>query len=260
MNILLVEDSPTDRMVLHNKLRRAFPHVRFWVAGEAYQFSEYLKEEHCDVAITDYWLGWSDGLSVLQRVRLRWPRSKVVMLTGNGSEEIVAEALRHGLFQYLLKPYGFEDLVTVTRAALDARRVEVQHELLDSIFGSLIDGVFSVDASGTITSWNRAAEQIFGHPRSEIVGQRLDILLPPSLRDETRRLHELVLGGEAVSELDVVRLRRDGSAAHLTITLAPIRSNGSGIAGIVCVARARHPGRPAAHERPHEVHPEQVRH
>jgi PAS domain S-box-containing protein len=260
MNILLVEDSPTDRMVLHNRLRRALPNMRFWVAGEAYQFSEYLKEENCDVTITDYWLGWSDGLSVLQRVRQRWPRSKVIMLTGNGSEEIVAEALKHGLFQYLLKPYGVEDLVTVTRTALEARRYEEQHALLDSIFDSIVDGVFSVDPSGVITSWNRAAEQMFGHPGSEIVGQRFDVLLPPSLCDETRRLHDLVLGGEAIPELEVVRLRRDGSAAHLTITLTPIRSNGSGITGIVCVAHARHPGRSTAREEPAAVHADQVRH
>jgi PAS domain S-box-containing protein len=260
MNILLVEDSPTDRMVLHNRLRRAFPNLRFWVAGEAYQFAEYLMADHCDVAVTDYWLGWSDGLSVLQRVRERWPRSKVIMLTGNGSEEIVAEALRHGLFQYLLKPYGYEDLVRVTRTALEARRYEEQHALLDSIFGSIVDGVFSVDTSGTITSWNRAAEEIFGHPASEIVGQRLDVLLPPGLRDETGKLHQVVLGGATIPELDVVRLRRDGSAAHLTITLTPIRSNGAGIIGIVCVARARHPGRAAALEIPSELHTDQVRH
>jgi PAS domain S-box-containing protein len=260
MNILLVEDSPTDRMVLHSRLRRAFPNMRFWVAGEAYQFAEYLKENNCDVAITDYWLGWSDGLSVLQRVRQRWPRSKVIMLTGNGSEEIVAQALRHGLFQYLLKPYGFEDLVTVTRAALEARRYEEQHEVLDSIFDSLIDGVFSVDVSGTITSWNRAAEELFGHPASEIVGQRFDVLLPAGLSDETGKLHQAVLGGEAIPELEVVRLRRDGSAAHLSVTLAPIRSNGAGITGIVCVARARHPGRAAALETSSELHTDQVRH
>jgi PAS domain S-box-containing protein len=260
VNILLVEDSPTDRMVVHNKLRRALTGTRFWVAAEAYQFSEYLKQESCDVTITDYWLGWADGLSVLQRVRQRWPRCKVIMLTGNGSEEIVAEALKHGLFQYLLKPVGFDELVTVARAALEARRLEERHELLDSIFGSMTDGIFSVNSAGTITSWNRAAEQIFGHPASEIVGQRIDVLLPSGLREETIKLHNLVLGGEAIPELDVVRLRRDGSAAHLTITLSPIRSNGRAINGIVCVARTRHPTGPPARGAAPVVHIDQVRH
>ncbi len=260
MNILLVEDSPTDRMVVHSKLRRALPGSRFWIAGEAYQFSEYLKQETCDVVITDYWLGWADGLSVLQRVRERWPGCKVIMLTGNGGEEIVAQALKHGLFQYLLKPVGFEELIAVTRNALDACRREERQELLNSIFASMTDAIFSVDGAGTITSWNRAAEQIFGHPASEIVGRRFDLLLPDSLREETLKLHNLVLGGEAIPELDVVRLKRDGSAAHLKITLSPIRLNGRGIAGLVCVARARHPGQPATRDASPEAHAEQVRH
>ncbi len=260
MNILLVEDSPTDRIVVHSKLRRALPDSRLWVAGEAYQFSEYLKQESCDVVITDYWLGWADGLSVLQRTRQRWPRCKVIMLTGNGGEEIVAQALKYGLFQYLLKPVGFDDLIAATRNALEVRRHEDRHELLDSIFKSVTDGMFSVDRAGMITSWNRAAEQIFGHPASEIIGRRFDVLLPDSLREETLKLHDLVLGGEAIPELDVVRLRRDGSAAHLTITLSPIRLNGRGIAGIACVARMRHPGHAPVRDIPTEAHAEPIRH
>ncbi len=73
----------------------------------------------CDVVITDYWLGWSDGLSVLQQVRERWPRVRVIMLTGNGGEEVVAGAFKHGLHQYLLKPDGFEDIVPVVRTAFE---------------------------------------------------------------------------------------------------------------------------------------------
>jgi DNA-binding NarL/FixJ family response regulator len=40
--------------------------------------NEHLKRDGCDIVITDYWLGWSDGLSILQRVRERWPRSRVI--------------------------------------------------------------------------------------------------------------------------------------------------------------------------------------
>ncbi len=258
MNIMLVEYSPTDRLVVHTKLHRAFPDARFWVAGEACELDEYLKQESCDAIITDYWLGWSDGLSVLQRVRKRWPRCKVIMLTGNGGEEIVARALKFGLFQYLLKPYGMEELIAVARAALESKRREDELELLGAIFESIDDGVFSVDRAGVITSWNRSAERIFAFPADEIVGQRLDVLLPPSLGAETERLHELVLAGKTVPALEMVRLRRDGSAARLTITLAPIRTNGRGIEGIACVARANRHADAETRDTPAQPHADPV--
>jgi len=96
-------------MVIQARLRRAFPSAQIVAADDPNGLSEHLKHDRCDIVITDYWLGWSDGLSILQRVRDRWPRSRVIMLTGNGGEEVMADAFKHGLYHYLLKPDGFDE-------------------------------------------------------------------------------------------------------------------------------------------------------
>src|SRR5579863_5083942 len=133
MAVLVVDDSPTDTMVIQTRLRRAFPRAEILVADEPIRLKECLRHGNYDVVITDYWLGWSDGLSVLQRVRERWPRVRVIMLTGNGGEEVVAGAFKHGLYHYLIKPDGFEDLVAVTRAAAESKLCEAAHELMARI-------------------------------------------------------------------------------------------------------------------------------
>ncbi len=233
MDLLIVEDNPTDTMVLQTRLRRAFPKAEIIVADEPLRLKECLKRTNYDVVITDYWLGWSDGLSVLQQVRERWPRARVIMLTGNGGEEVVAGAFKYGLYQYLLKPDGFEDIAAVVRAAFESKQREAAHELMASIVDSIPDGVHIVDASGVITAMNPSARQIYGYRDAEIVGRTFEILLPPKLREQARRLHERALCGEIVARFPTVQVRSDGSEIAVAMTIVPVR----GIDGATtCVA------------------------
>ena len=238
MDLLLVEDNRTDRIVIQARLRRAFPDAQILAADDLPLLNEHLKRGWCDIVITDYWLGWSDGLSVLQRVRERWPGTRVIMLTGNGGEEVVAGAFRHGLYQYLLKPDGFDELVSVTGAAMESRRREERQELMGMIVNSIPDGVHSVDAAGTITAINSAARRMYGYTEVEIVGLANEILLPVGRRDEMRRMHERALGGEIVPRFPTLQVRSDGSEIPVSMTILPMRHDGGPISDVVCIATA----------------------
>ncbi|MHB8380890.1 MAG: PAS domain-containing protein [Candidatus Binataceae bacterium] len=237
MDLLLVEDSVTDRMVMQRTIQRAFPGEQFLIAGEAFEFNDALRRENIDVVITDYWLGWGDGLSVLQRARKRWPRCKVIFLTGNGGEEVVAEAFKYGLFYYMLKPDGFENLVAVIRTALETKRREDHYELIASVVGAIDEGIYGIDAGGKITTWNAGAERIYGYSAEEIVGDDSDKLLPVNLRTETRRLYARIMRGEKVAPFEAIRMRRDGARITLALSMAAIRTEGLEIMGIAIVAR-----------------------
>jgi len=235
MDLLLVEDDPTDRMVIHARLRRAFPGAQILAAENPLQFNDHLKRSGCDVVVTDYWLGWSDGLSVLQRVRERWPRTRVIMLTGNGGEEVVAGAFRYGLYHYLLKPDGFAELVAVIGAALESKRREDFHELMAMIVNSIPDGVHCVDAAGTITAINAAARQLYGYIDREIVGRTNEILLPAERRVETRLLQEQAFAGEIVPRFPTLQVCSDGAEVAVAMTIAPMRDGDGGISNVLCI-------------------------
>ena len=85
------------------------------------------------------------------------------MLTGNGGEEVVAGAFKHGLYHYLLKPDGFEELAAVTGAAMESKRREDFNELMAMVVNSIPDGVHSVDVAGRITAINLAARKMYGY-------------------------------------------------------------------------------------------------
>jgi PAS domain S-box-containing protein len=235
MDLLVVEDNPTDRMVIQARLRRAFPSAQILAADDPIELNAHLRRPGCDIVITDYWLGWSDGLSVLQRVRERWPRTRVIMLTGNGGEEVVAGAFKYGLYQYLLKPDGFDELVTVTAAAMESKRREDFHELMAMIVDSIPDGVHSVDAAGTITAANAAARQLYGYADLEIVGRTNEILLPAARRDEIRRLHERAFSGEIVARFPTFQIRSDGAEIAVAMTILPMRDGDGAVCNVACI-------------------------
>jgi PAS domain S-box-containing protein len=233
-----VEDNPTDRMVIQARLRHGFPGDQILAADDPIELTEQLKRDRCDIVITDYWLGWSDGLSILQRVRGRWPRARVIMLTGNGGEEVVADAFKHGLYRYLVKPHGFEELVSVTGAAMESKRREEYHELMTMIVDSIPDGVHSVDASGRITAANAAARRMYGYNNSEfeMVGRSNESLVPALRRSEIRRLHERAFGGEVVLRFPTLQVRSDGTEVAVAMTIIPMRDCTGAVSNVACIA------------------------
>jgi PAS domain S-box-containing protein len=233
MNLLIVDDSPIDTIIIQTRLRRAFPKAEILVADDPVRLKECLRRGDYDVVVTDCWLGWSDGLSVLQQVRERSPQVRVVMLTGNGGEEVVASAFKYGLYQYLVKPDGFEDLVAVTRAAFESKQREAAYELMASIVDSIPEGVHSVDRSGIITAMNPSARRIYRYPDAEIIGRSFEILLALELREQARRLHDQAMRGEIVKRFPTVCIRNDGTEIAVAMTLVPVH----GIDGATtCVA------------------------
>jgi PAS domain S-box-containing protein len=238
MYLLLVEDNPTDRMVIQARLRHAFPSAQIMAADDPIAMNEHLQRDGCDIVITDYWLGWSDGLSILQRVRKRWPRSRVIMLTGNGGEEVVAGAFKHGLYHYLLKPDGFDELAAVTGAAMESKRREDFNELMAMIVNSIPDGVHCVDVAGTITAINAAARRMYGYAEAEIVGRSSEILLPVGQRNEIRRMHERALGGEIVPRFPTLQVRSDGGEIPVLMTILPMRHGDGPITNVAFIATA----------------------
>jgi PAS domain S-box-containing protein len=160
------------------------------------------------------------------------------MLTGNGGEEVVAGAFKHGLYHYLLKPDGFEELVAVTGAAMESKRREDFNELMAMIVNSIPDGVHSVDAAGRITAVNAAAREMYGYAEREIVGLTNEILLPAARRDEIRRMHQRALGGEIVPHFPTLQLRSDGAEIAVSMTILPMRQGDGTISNVMFIASA----------------------
>lgn len=103
MRVLLVDDNPNDRELIKRQLRKAIEGIEFVEAACRDDFKEALQRGDFDIVLTDYLLHWSDGLAVLQTVKLQYPHIPVIMVTDSGSEEVAARGMREGLSDYVLK-------------------------------------------------------------------------------------------------------------------------------------------------------------
>ncbi|MDE2565560.1 MAG: PAS domain S-box protein, partial [Burkholderiales bacterium] len=110
------------------------------------------------------------------------------------------------------------------RADSDASR-------LAAIVESSNDAIIGMALDGAITSWNRAAERMFGYRADEAVGQPIQILVPPDQQAHEAQILGRLAQGEAVPAFDTVRLRRGGQALDVSVTISPIRDARGRIVG-----------------------------
>ena len=114
---------------------------------------------------------------------------------------------------------------------------EQTRALLGAIVRSSNDAIVSKQLDGTITSWNMAAEKLFGFSTTEAVGQKIGMLIPDELRSEEAMLLGCIASGQRVEHYETVRKRKDGRLVHVSISLAPILGASGEVIGASKTAR-----------------------
>ena len=117
------------------------------------------------------------------------------------------------------------------------RNAEKTQALLAAIVQSSNDAIVSKTLDGTITSWNDAAERLFGYTAEETLGRSITVLIPPDRLDEERVLIGRVAAGHRVDHYETIRLRRDGTEVALSISLAPVLDASGRVIGASKTAR-----------------------
>ncbi len=111
------------------------------------------------------------------------------------------------------------------------------------------DAIVSKLLDGTITSWNLAAERMFGYSAAEAVGQSIKIIVPRELWDEEDEVLARLRRGEVIDHFETVRQRKDGSRFEISLTVSPIKDESGRIVGASKIARDISERRRAEEER-----------
>jgi diguanylate cyclase (GGDEF)-like protein/PAS domain S-box-containing protein len=108
---------------------------------------------------------------------------------------------------------------------------------LASIINSTSDAIVGKTAKGIITSWNPGAERIFGYTAQEAIGQSTLMLFPAGQVDEELDILARIARGEQVHSFDTVRVRKDGTHVHVSVTEYPITDGHGIVVGASKIAR-----------------------
>jgi len=108
---------------------------------------------------------------------------------------------------------------------------------LAAIVKSVDDAILTTDLHGTITSWNPAAERVYGYAAVEAIGRSADLIVPPEQRDHEQQIRRQIGAAVAVPHYEAVRVRKDGVRIDVDMTVSPLRAPDGTIAGVCTIGR-----------------------
>jgi len=255
LRVLIVEDSVDDTLLIAAALERGRLDPVFERVETAAAMQAALEAHNWDLIICDYSMPQLAGPAALAIYRQTGLDVPFIAVSGTVGEETVAEMMRAGAHDYVMKNH-LDRLVPAVKRELraaqerrDRRQAETIAAYLASIVQSCDDAIIGKTLNGTVVSWNQGAERLYGYSAEEMIGRSISILLPAYRPEELPEIMETIKRGQAVDGLETVRLRKDGTPVEVSLTISPIKDSSGRVVGASAVARDITPRKQEENER-----------
>jgi len=128
-------------------------------------------------------------------------------------------------------------VVLVFRDITERKGAEQSKAILTAIVESSDSAIIGKKLDGTIISWNRGAERLYGYSPEEAIGQPISMLIPPDMPDELPKIMERLKCGEVIDSYETVRRCKDGNLIDILLTVSPINDSEGNVIGASALAR-----------------------
>jgi len=135
--ILVVDDEPLIREIIIRKLSE-FGYIATPVEN-AFEALNKMREKSYPLVLSDIMMPGMDGIELLKRLRSLYPDTAVVMITAVSNVNIAIEALREGAYDYLIKPFNFEEVVLSVKNAFEKRDLILENRLYQKHLEALVE-------------------------------------------------------------------------------------------------------------------------
>jgi two-component system response regulator len=192
VRILYVDDYPLDRELVRDVLEKEHGGFEIIEAASRLTFQACLKQGNFDLVLSDFNILGFEGLQVLEAVQAAYPNLPVIIVTGTGSEEVAAEAIKRGAADYVIKtPRHIQRLPHTIQTVLEKKQLEDEHrqaqanlraseEKFKYIFDHSVVGKSITLPTGEITV-NQAFGEMLGYTVVEIQDQNCQDKTPPEI-------------------------------------------------------------------------------
>lgn len=197
-----------------------------------------------DLVITDHLLGRQTGTEMAQQMKQMKPAVPIILLSGTSS---LPEPLLHA-DAFLSKSEGPEQLLELSQQLLSshfalapesskrAESIPLQ-KLLAAIVEDTEDAVLSKTLDGTILTWNKAAERMYGYRADEIIGKNVSLLLAPDRPSEGQEIFKRLRDGEKIKHFRTTRRAKDGTTLSVSLTISPVHDSQGRVFAASTIAR-----------------------
>lgn len=132
------------------------------------------------------------------------------------------------------KPSG---IAAIVKDISERKKSEEERFRLAAIVESSNDAIIGKTLDGTITSWNRAAERLYGYLAVEMIGRSIFILVPPDRSAEFSDIIRRIKNGEILQDYETIRMRKDGTYLNVSLSVSPIKDALGNVIGASIIAR-----------------------
>ncbi len=243
LRVLIVEDSEDDTLLMVRELQRGGFDPVFERVQTPDSMTAALQARAWDLIISDYSMPQFGGGAALTLFKQQGLDIPFIAVSGVIGEDTAVEMMKAGADDYVMKS-RLARLAPAVRRELRAaqeRRVRKQAEAamahLASIVESCEDAIVGETLDGVVTSWNTGAQRLYGYAPQEMIGRPVSILVPAFRSYDLPEIYEQLKRGQPLEPFETVRLRKDGKAIDVSLTVSPIRDRDGRVMGASTVAR-----------------------
>ena len=172
-------------------------------------------------------------------------QDQVQVVLPDGSEDVIERAFT--------RLWGDRDelreTVVVVTSVTERRVAEAVTQRFSAILDSSSEAILAKTTQGIITTWNAAAQRMYGYTAEEVVGRHVGMLVPEDRRSELESFIARVADGGLVERLETVRRRKDTTEAMVVLSISPLFDEEMNVVGSITVARDMTEQHPAEAER-----------
>lgn len=175
------------------------------------------------------WVGKTDSdLFPLDEAKIVHENDMSVLESRQTAQFVEATTRPDGLHHYLSFKFPLQNgdrswlLAGMSIDITEQQRVVEMQQQLAAIVESSHDAITSIDLKGTITSWNRGAERLYGYQAAEIIGKPLSVLIPPDHTEDFTTMLEHLRRGERIEHFETVRATKDGRHVEVLLSVSPV--------------------------------------
>lgn len=243
IRVLHIDDNRDHLELVKHKLSRLTEDLDLEWAESAEEAFECLERSSYECILSDYQMPGTNGLAILQRLRESGVRIPFIFLTGQGNEEVAAQALRSGADDYYTKQQTFahyERLVHSIRRVVEASKQKSEKEEAEealrqseekyrALFETSNDAIYFTSREGRVIDANPASEKLIGYTKDEMKNlNTADTFVNQGEREKYRP--EIEERGY-VKDFPVALRRKDGKIIHVLITSSVQRDENGEVLG-----------------------------
>lgn len=249
LRVLYAEHNAPDIEITRHHLARHAAHIRLTAVTGGEEALQLVREQPAgyDVILLDYRLAGGNALDILLQLQAELPaHPPVVVVTGQGDEDLAVAVLRQGAADYLVKRPGYlhelpgtlesahhRALLSREQAAL--RASEASRLLREQALGTISQGVLLADAQRRVTYANAAFTALTGYTEKELLGRSCALLQGPETEPATVVAMRAALEAGRSFEGELVNYRKDGSKFWNSLSITPVRDEAGRVINFVGV-------------------------